>query len=42
MDREGGGDLFGSSYPGAEVGCGDLRLFYLEFNGLSGARSGHT
>ena len=25
-----------------ELGRGDLRLFYLEFNGLSGARSGHT
>ena len=24
------------------LGRGDLRLFYLEFNGLSGARSGHT
>ena len=24
------------------VGRGDLKLFYLELNGLSGARSGHT
>ena len=27
---------------GMTLGRGDLKLFYLELNGLSGARSGHT
>ena len=29
-------------WAASTVGRGDLRLFYLELNGRSGARSGHT